>query len=345
MKQQRRIAHTAAALDAEVKKATKQMHRPSNGDELTVLVAAQDVETRPELFQPRSFGQGLKQVDENNVHKLMRLIGTLGELDPIDVVKLGQRWVCVDGHHRVEAYKRSEWKQPIKATWFAGDVRAALDHAITSNLVVKLDIPDQDRYEAAWQRVVLGWGSKPEIARRAVVSERLVGNMRAIKAKYDKGDDFSRKFRDALGAELKNVTWRRAKMAHDGVKPGQIDKNEAGVRLAKELSRRLDSKLSEDPEITAIALAHYDRYLTQPLAEELRKFANKEGEIEIPTYPRASFVHMPDHELRETVDRIGCARQALLRQQREAEAEQDRRNSGGTAADETWDQWIQDAPD
>src|SRR5262249_27736204 len=104
MQKQIRIEHTAAALDAEVKKATKQLYRPSNGDELTVLVAAQDVETRPELFQPRTFGLSLKQVDENNVHKLMRLIGTLGELDPIVVVKLGQRWVCVDGHHRVEAY-------------------------------------------------------------------------------------------------------------------------------------------------------------------------------------------------------------------------------------------------
>jgi hypothetical protein len=57
MQKQIRIEHTAAALDAEVKKATKQLHQPRNGDELTVLVAAQDVETRPELFQPRSFGQ------------------------------------------------------------------------------------------------------------------------------------------------------------------------------------------------------------------------------------------------------------------------------------------------
>jgi ParB-like chromosome segregation protein Spo0J len=338
-----RTEHTAATLDAEVKRATKEIQRPSKEDGLTVLVHAQDVDTRPELFQPRIFAHGLQEVDESNVHKLMRRIGTVGELDPVVVVKLGARWVCVDGHHRLEAYRRLKWKEPIKAAWFPGDVRAALDHAVISNEVVKLDIPDRDRYEVAWQRVVLGWGSKAEIARLADVSERLVGNMRMIKAKYDKGDDFSKQFRTLLGAELKAVTWRRAKMAHDGVTPGQMDKHEAAQKLAKELGRRLHHKLSEDPEVTAIALALYDRHLPQPLAGELQKFVTKAGDTEIPTYPRASMAHMTNDELRQTVERIDSARLALLRQQREAEAEQDRRGAGWTPSDDTWDQWIREA--
>ncbi|MGY3486108.1 hypothetical protein ACVW1C_003991 [Bradyrhizobium sp. USDA 4011] len=335
--------HTAATLDAEVKKATKELERPSKEDGLVVSVRVQDVDTRPQLFQPRIFAQGVKEVDESNVHKLMRLIGTIGELDPIVVVKLASRWICVDGHHRLEAYSRLDWKEPIRASWFPGDVRAALDHAVTSNEVVKLDIPDRDRFEVAWQRVVLGWGSKAEIARLAVVSPRLVGNMRMIKAKYDKGDDFSKQFRAALGAELKDVTWRRAKMAHDGAEPGQIDKHEAAVKLAKTLGNRLHHKLSEDPEVTAIALALYDQHLPQPLSWELRKFTRNEGDTEIPTYPRASLATMTDRELQETVERIDSARSSLLRQQREAEAEQDRRNAGWTPSDDTWDQWIADA--
>jgi ParB-like chromosome segregation protein Spo0J len=354
-----KIKHTAAALDTEVQKAAKELRRPETGDGLTVTVGAQDVATRPEPFQPRIFGQGLQQVDEANVHKLTRLISIRGELDPITVVRLGERWTCVDGHHRLEAYRRLKWKDPIKATWFTGDIREALDHALLSGEVVKLDIADRDRYEAAWQRVVLGWGSKRDIARITVVSERLVGNMRAVKTKYDKGDAFSKQFRAALGADLKDVTWRRAKMAHDGVEPGKFDKHEAAAKLAKEIGRRFHHKLAEDPEVTAIALALYDRHLPQPLAWELHKFTKPvqmleadydDGGVrivatEVPTYPRATLAHMTDQELREAVERIDSTRLALLKQQREAEAEQDRRNAGGTRSDDTWNQWVLDAPD
>jgi hypothetical protein len=275
----------------------------------------------------------------------MRIIEVEGELDPVTVIKLSGRWVCVDGHHRREAYTRLKRQDPIKAKWFPGDVREALDHAVKSNEVVKLEIADGDRYEVAWQRVVLGWGSKAAIARIAHVSERLVGNMRAVKILYEKDDAFGRQFRKDLGAQLSQVTWTRAKMTRDGITPGQIDKHEEAVKLAKVLTSRMHSKLSEDPEVTARALALYDRYLPEPLAGELNKFSTKVGDEEIPTYPKASLAHMPDKELLKTIERIDDVRNALLRQKMEVAAEQERRNAGGTASDETWDQWVLDAED
>jgi hypothetical protein len=92
-------------------------------------------------------------------------------------------------------------------------------------------------------------------------------------------------------------------------------------------------------------LALYDRYLPQPLAGELNKFATKVGDEEIPTYPKASLAHMPDDELLKSIRRIDDVRNALLRQKMEAEAEQERRNGGGTASDETWNQWVLEAGD
>ncbi|SFN95722.1 ParB-like nuclease domain-containing protein [Bradyrhizobium sp. Ghvi] len=338
-----RSEHTAATLDVEVKKATEELQQPAKGDERDLKLPLDDIETRPELFQPRIFSHGMKEVDERNVHDLLKIISAIGELDPITVVKLDNRWTCVDGHHRLECYRRLKWKDPIKANWFAGSVREALDYAVTSNEVIKLAIPDRDRYELAWQRVVLGWGSKAEIARFAMVSERLVANMRMVKAKFEKGDAFAKEFRLNLGAELKDVSWRRAKMAHDGATPGEIDKHEVAVRLAKVIRNRMHHKLSEDPEVTALALALYDPHLPQPLGELLRKYTTKEGDLEVPTVPKASIANMSDRELLETVERIAQARQTLLRSQREAEAEQERRNAGWTPSDDTWDQWVQEA--
>ena len=342
---QKRTVHTAASLEAEMAKATKELCRPPKGAAATVSLLPQDIHTKPELFQPRIFSHGLHEVDEAHVKKLMRRMGTVGELDPVVVVKLGERWVCVDGHHRLEAYTRLKWQEPIKSTWFPGDIREALDLAVISNEVVKLEIPDGDRFEVAWQRVVLGWGSKADIARIADVSQRLVGNMRAVKAQYEKDDEFGRKFRKDLGGPLQEATWMRTRMTRDGITPGQIDKHEAAVKLAKVLSSRMHRKLSEDPEVTARALALYDRYLPQPLVGELIKFTAKIGGEEIPTYPKASLTHMTDDELLESIKRIDDARNALLRQKTEALAEQDRRHAGGTASDETWENWLREAGD
>jgi hypothetical protein len=57
---QKRIVHTAATLNAAVTKATKELERPTKGEPLTVSVRPQDINTRPELFQPRIFSHGLK---------------------------------------------------------------------------------------------------------------------------------------------------------------------------------------------------------------------------------------------------------------------------------------------
>ncbi|MBW5435667.1 hypothetical protein FXB41_12995 [Bradyrhizobium canariense] len=115
------------------------------------------------------------------------------------------------------------------------------------------------------------------------------------------------------------------------------------MKLAKVIGSRMHQKLSEDPEVTALALALYDPHLPQPLGEELRKFTTKEGDLEIPTIPKVSLAYMTDQQLEDAVERIESTRQALLRRLREAESEQDKRRAGWTPSDDTWDQWVQEA--
>src|SRR5262245_13543196 len=70
-----------------------------------VSLRTSEIKERLELFQPREFGYGTRSVDPDWVKELARRIGIHGELDPVLVIRLGKEWVCVDGHHRIAAYR------------------------------------------------------------------------------------------------------------------------------------------------------------------------------------------------------------------------------------------------
>jgi ParB/Sulfiredoxin domain len=121
---------------------------PKGQEAFTELLPGEIV-LRPELFQPREFSFGLRQTDPDHVKKLARAIGIQGELDPVLVIKLGKRFVCVDGHHRLEAYKKEKWTKPIKCEWFGGSLREAVDESMARNAKDRLNVPQADRLEAA----------------------------------------------------------------------------------------------------------------------------------------------------------------------------------------------------
>src|SRR5665213_313071 len=97
---------TARDTAEALKVAEQQLERPevTNGGPVFVPVRPQDIKERLELFQPRRPGWGTRRLDTKHVNSLATKITRKGELDPVVVVKLGQDWVVVDGHHRVAAY-------------------------------------------------------------------------------------------------------------------------------------------------------------------------------------------------------------------------------------------------
>jgi hypothetical protein len=321
--------------------AERELKQPPSGKLETVQIIPAQIATRPELFQPRGFSKGT--LDTGHVAKLVRRISTKGELDPPLVVKLGRRWVCVDGHHRIAAYQkhnRANWNSSIRCHWFAGTIREAVNESVRLNEVIKLEMGRGDRYEAAWQRVVLGWGSKREINRLTGVSDGLIAMMRRVVEAHKRKDPFGREFRAKLRV-IKDATWTDARSAYLNLTPAEWDYREAAAKLAKNLRSRMHGKLSENTLVTAYALAFYDPDLPGPLATALRQ-AKAELEAEdtgdLQGDLREDLLeHEPADELLAEMDRLRGTQERMVARISAIEEELSRRSGDGATMAQTAD--------
>ena len=262
------VRRTATVLREQMKIAERQRSTKGRPVDGMVQIKATSIKTRPELFQVREFSYGLRNVDKDHVKKLERAIGTAGELDPPVVIKIGAEWVCIDGHHRIEAYKRTARGKQIRCEWFGGTVREAVDQSMRLNSKDRLNVPQRDRLESAWKRVLLDMGSKAEIVELCGVGEGSVAFMRRIKTTYGAKNDVGGKlFRKKLGMELEDASWTHARLSFAGVEPKEIDVEERAAKLAKRINSRLTNLLSRDPQVTARALAIYDPDLPPKLMD------------------------------------------------------------------------------
>ena len=228
------------------------------------------------MFQVREFTYGHKDTDLDYVKKLERTIGIAGELDPPVVIKIDGTWICVDGHHRIAAYNRGEWRDPIKCFWFGGTVREAVDEAIRLNSKDRLNVSQQDRTEAAWKLVLLGKHSKAEIVKLCHVADGTVAGMRRIQKLYETKNDieaklFRERFKESLGAatasSLYDAKWSSVRLVYAGVEPKEIDAEERAAKLARRLNSRMTNLLSRDPRVTARALEMYNPELPRALMD------------------------------------------------------------------------------
>lgn len=271
------LGRTPRELADEIAAAERQIVQPPEGKAKSERIAPRSITTRPELFQPRVMGT---EHDPAQVRKLERTIATKGELEPPLVVKLGRKWVCVDGHHRLEAYRKRDWQTPIECIWFAGTVREAVDEGVRRNTVVKLDMGLASRQEAAWQRVVLGWGSKKQIIETTNVSDGVVAMMRRVEKSHRAQDSVGAEFRKRLPRNIKQVSWSEARIAYLNGTPTEWDHEKAAETLARQLRKRMEGKLSENVVVTALALKKYDEDLPRRLIGALQEALEKEDREE-----------------------------------------------------------------
>ena len=103
------MSRTPRDISLAVAEAEPELVRPPHGKNQKMQLPPNQIETRPELFQPRGFSNSF--LDTEHVDKLVKHIATKGELEPPLVVKLGKKWVCVDGHHRIAAYIKQNKKR------------------------------------------------------------------------------------------------------------------------------------------------------------------------------------------------------------------------------------------
>ena len=155
-----------------------------------------------------------------------------------------------------------------------------------------------DKYEAAWQRTVLNWGSIREIAKlEQGTSSRLVAYMRAVINAHRAKDDFGQALRVRVGQNIKAVTWTAARNAFHNITPTEWDLDKEPAKLAGYMRNRLEGRLKENPVVTARALALYDDDLPRRLLPELQRVAER---IE-----REAKGEVPEEENRSTRSIVG----------------------------------------
>jgi hypothetical protein len=208
------------------------------------------------------------------------------------IVKIGNKWIVVDGHHRIAAYLKLKRTEAIKCEWFAGTVREAMDASLSRNEKTHLEVDQGDKAEAAWTRTLLDWNgkdwsnSKAQVVRLTGCGEGSVAQMRRV-VRWHHNQRTGRehtptgeKLHTALGPDLRTHSWNKVKMVLLDLTPKQWNANDAAAKLAKNLVTRMTTKLSEDPEVTAQALWLYDRDMCPKLIEALQAHMRSEVETE-----------------------------------------------------------------
>ncbi|TIM73751.1 MAG: hypothetical protein E5Y60_11415 [Mesorhizobium sp.] len=104
----------------------------------------------PELFQPRD------GISEKHLADLTKAIKNFGELDPLTVIVVSKRTILIDGHHRVEAYRRVWSDREVPIRYFEGSPSEAVLAASEANSAVKLPMESRERQNRAWKLVLIG---------------------------------------------------------------------------------------------------------------------------------------------------------------------------------------------
>lgn len=152
------------------------MRRPTS-------LALSSIHTRPDDFQFRAV-----ELDNHHTERLIEAHQRGADLGRIDVWKDpgDGRYYVLDGHHRLEAYRRAALISTVKVMVHDGPYHRVRLVALQENTRARLPMSDVERSDAAWRLVAEQEVdndperySKAELAKLTQRSERTIGNMRA----------------------------------------------------------------------------------------------------------------------------------------------------------------------
>jgi len=123
--------------------------------------------------RPSAFDSG------QHIKNLMAALKNGRPFDPVCVWWAAGHWFVIDGHHRMQAYRRSNWKKLVPVTVFNGSLDEALARTTSENHKNHLRMDKQQQCDAAW-RFVCGTGLKwEEIMESTGISRRQVFELQA----------------------------------------------------------------------------------------------------------------------------------------------------------------------
>jgi len=220
------------------------------------------IEVAPSVFQWRLENAEIYATREH----IAVLVGALtrtdnpAPLDPILVMAVGHRYVVIDGHCRLEAYRVARWAGGVPVVYFEGSIHDAEIMALEANTKDKLPMGKETKLEAAWKHLVRGrsneaWRyTQAEISERTTVGLRTVKRMAAALKKHGDG--------------VSTLTWAAARRVERDAEFKADDdwKEKKARKLAKQLAGC--DNLTKDPEITASALTKVSAHLPKMLVSE-----------------------------------------------------------------------------
>jgi len=195
--------------------------------------------------------RGMK-LDSDHVKALAGRIRNIGALDPVLLWQGKGGFVLLDGAHRVEAYQKAGWTDPIPARIAHCDRRTALLLAVQANSKITLAMSNADRSNLAWRlvreldRAGAYLFTKRQIIDNTGVSKGTVDNMRATLVTMQKAG------REPSG------NWSMDRMADHSGGWGDDVADEERERMVEELAadlrRVLNVKGRLNDELIAMAL-------------------------------------------------------------------------------------------
>lgn len=186
-------------------------------------------------------------------------------LDPILVMRMEDLWVCVDGHHRLGAYREAE-VTTVPARAIEGSMDDAIRVAGKENTKAKLNLTKRDRMNAAWRFTAQRIGSRREVAEDTGVSTSQVSTMRRMREEIEamRGNPAAMDYREARSF-LRGETDERDE--------GWEDKQVAEIE--RRLSKEFGKSLHKNSTLFAQALYNFSpstvRAIVQEYASEYRE--------------------------------------------------------------------------
>ena len=228
-----------------------------SGKETLVNLKLSEISLIPSLFQPRQYLENLAE-HERHIELLTKTLKHDHPLDPILVMPITEGYACIDGHHRIRAYKKAK-KKTIPAEVFTGAFKDGWAQSIEGNIKDKLPMTTQDKMEAAWRMVLTEDFTWNEIvnatkASRATVS-RMAKTFKRLNSDRKHPHEYTWKFARDLGN--KREDWDKT----------GLDKLRQS--WAKRIGRHFGAKIADAPQLFAEALMMYSENAAQDIYREL----------------------------------------------------------------------------
>jgi len=222
------------------------------------------IETDEDTFQHRAYGWEDTWEGKEQIKDLMRhLRNTQEPLDPILVYRVDGKLVVVDGHHRLEAYRRVQWDKLVPVEVLAGSLRDAKEAGFTANNKGQRPFTLQERQEKAWD-YTKEWFfegmkglSKDWTAKRAGIAQGTVARMRRLIR--------------AEGETLKDLSWAEVMQRgnEDNLREPDHDWHQRKVKELREAMLGLNViHYAKSPDILAKAIEGISPTLAKALVEQ-----------------------------------------------------------------------------